>query len=115
MPKKAYLASHLNTFELKKRYQLQDRAGWHRSPKVNLPSGIQTEFLPAYSAELYAKRYPLGQPAERLWSLVDEAIAKENIESIDELEERLSNRCCVLTQMTEHIKKLTDYHWFKYS
>jgi transposase len=85
---------------------VQDRAGWHRSQKVNLPSGIKTEFLPAYSPEL--------QPAERLWSLVDEAIANENIESIDELEERLSKRCCVLSQMTEEIKNLTDYHWFKY-
>lgn len=83
-----------------------DRAGWHRSQKVNLPSGIQTEFLPAYSPEL--------QPAERLWSLVDEAIANENIESIDELEKILSKRCCVLTQMKEEIKNLTNYHWFKY-
>lgn len=86
---------------------VQDRAGWHRSQKVNLPSGIKTEFLPAYSPEL--------QPAERLWSLVDEAIANENIESIDELEERLSKRCCVLSQMTEEIKNLTNYCWFKYS
>jgi transposase len=85
---------------------VQDRAGWHRSQKVHLPSAIKTEFLPAYSPEL--------QPAERLWSLVDEAIANENIESIDELEERLSKRCCVLSQMTEEIKNLTDYHWFKY-
>jgi transposase len=45
-------------------------------------SQIKTEFLVTYSPEL--------QPAERLWSLVDEAIANENIESIDELEERLS-------------------------
>ena len=31
---------------------VQDRAGWHRSQKVNLPTGIETEFLPAYSPEL---------------------------------------------------------------
>ena len=93
---------------------VQDRAGWHRSKKVNRPSGIETEFLPPYSPELYAKRYPLGQPAERLWSLVDEAIANENIESLEELEEILSKRCRVLSQMTEEIKNLTNYHWFKY-
>ena len=86
---------------------VQDRAGWHRSEKVNLPSGIETEFLPPYSPEL--------QPAERLWSLVDEAIANENLESIEELEEILSKRCCLLSQMTEEIKNLTNYHWFKYS
>ena len=85
---------------------VQDRAGWHRSKKVNLPSGIETEFLPAYSPEL--------QPAERLWSLVDEPIANENIETIDELEEILSKRCCVLNKMAEEIKNLTNYHWFKY-
>lgn len=93
---------------------VQDRAGWrhevsplgHRSQKVNLPFGIETEFLPAYSPEL--------QPAERLWSLVDEAIANENIESIEELEKILSKRCCILTQMTEEIQNLTNYHWFKY-
>ena len=85
---------------------IQDRAGWHRSQKVNLPSGIETEFLPPYSPEL--------QPAERLWSLVDEPIANENIENLEELEEILSKRCCVLSQMTEEIKNLTNYHWFKY-
>lgn len=93
---------------------VQDRAGWrhevsplgHRSQKVNFPPGIETEFLPAYSPEL--------QPAERLCSLVDEPIANENIESIEELEEILSKRCCILTQMTEEIKNLTNYHWFKY-
>ena len=93
---------------------VQDRAGWHRSQKVNLPVGMETEFLPPYSPELYAKRYPLGQPAERLWSLVDEALANQNIESIDELEEILSQRCCILTQMREEIKNLTNYHWFNY-
>lgn len=86
---------------------VQDRAGWHRSTKVNLPLGIETEFLPAYSPEL--------QPAERLWSLVDEPIANENIETIDELEKILSKRCCVLNQMTQEIKNLTNYHWLKYS
>ena len=38
----------------------------------------------------------------------------ENIESINELEEILSKRCCVITQMKEEIKNLTNYHWFKY-
>ena len=35
---------------------VQDRAGWHRSQKVNFPLGIKTEFLPAYSPELQQKR-----------------------------------------------------------
>ncbi len=64
--------------------------------------------MPAYSPEL--------QPADRLWSLVDEAIApkavaepiaNENIESINELEEILSKRCCVLSQMTEGYRRIS--------
>ena len=45
---------------------IQDQAGWHRSSKVNLPTGVVTKFLRAYSPEL--------QPTESLWSLVDEPI-----------------------------------------
>ena len=30
---------------------IQDRAGWHRSQKVDLPEGIKTEFLPACSPQ----------------------------------------------------------------
>jgi hypothetical protein len=43
---------------------VQDNAGWHRSQNLQVLDGIVPEFLPAYSPEL--------QPAERLWSLVDE-------------------------------------------
>jgi transposase len=43
-----------------------ERAGWHRSPQVELPPAIELELLPAYSPEL--------QPAERLWRLVDEPL-----------------------------------------
>ena len=43
---------------------VMDRAGWHRSERVVLPSGIYVEYLPPYSPELH--------PAERLWSVADE-------------------------------------------
>lgn len=45
-------------------FLVEDNAGWHRSQKVKIPEGIIVEFLPPYSPEL--------QPAERLWSLIDE-------------------------------------------
>ena len=50
----------------KKVLLVEDNAGWHRSKKVEVPEGITVEFLPPYSPEL--------QPAERLWSLVDEPL-----------------------------------------
>lgn len=85
---------------------VQDRAGWHLSDKVMLPAGIIPEYLPAYSPEL--------QPAERLWSLVDQPLVNRHFETIEELEEVLAERCRVLQTMTEEIKSLTDYHWFTY-
>lgn len=86
---------------------VQDRAGWHTSLHVKLPTGIVTELLPPYSPEL--------QPAERLWSLVDEPLVNEHFESIEQLEDVLAARCCLLQEMTGEIKNLTQYHWLNYS
>jgi transposase len=67
---------------------------------------LTVKFLPPYSPEL--------QPVERLWSLVDEPVANQYFETIDELESVLIKRCNILTQMKEEIKNLTDYHWLHF-
>lgn len=72
-------AEEVGASESKKILLVQDRAGWHTSPKVELPTGIVVEFLPPYSPEL--------QPAERLWSLVDECLVNEHFESLNDLED----------------------------
>lgn len=84
---------------------MEDNAGWHRSHKVEVPESITIEFLPPYSPEL--------QPAERLWSLVDEPLVNQYFETIDEIEEILVRRCNVLNNMEKEIKDLTNYHWLK--
>lgn len=81
-----------------------DRAGWHTSEKVIIPEGIILEPLPPYSPEL--------QPAERLWCLTDEPLANKTFKTLDELEEVLSERCQILSEMTEQIKNITNYHWW---
>ncbi len=81
---------------------------WHRSEKVEVPEGITVEFLPPYSPEL--------QPAERLWTLVDEPLVNEYFETIDDIEEVLVQRCNVLSHTTEmqtRIKDLTYYSWLQ--
>lgn len=93
-------------FLKKKVLLIEDNAGWHRSQKVNLPSGIMVEYLPAYSPEL--------QPAERLWCLVDEPLVNEHFETIDEMEKTLVSRCNILSGMKEEIRNLTDYHWLEF-
>ncbi|MDJ0901789.1 MAG: IS630 family transposase [Xenococcus sp. MO_188.B8] len=104
-------AQDVGISEKKKVFLVEDNAGWHRSKNSNLPEGIKVELLPPYSPELYAKRYPLGQPAERLWTLVDEPLVNQYFETIESIEEILVTRCNILRTMNKEIKNLTHYHW----
>ena len=81
-----------------------DQAGWHTSGEVEVPKGIDLEFLPTGSPEL--------QPAERLWPLTNEAIANGLFEEISEMEEALVERCVQLLDQAETIRDLTNYHWW---
>ena len=82
-----------------------DGAGWHRSSKLVVPEGIELEFLPPYSPEL--------QPAEKLWSPLDEPIVNRCFETIEAIEEVLAQRCRVLSAtMKEQLRKLTQFHWW---
>lgn len=85
---------------------VEDQAGWHKSEKVKVPEGIEREHLPPYSPEL--------QPAERLWTLVDEPLVNEHFESLEKIEEVLVARCNTLMEMQEDIKNLTNYHWLDF-
>jgi len=89
----------------KKILLVMDRAGWHTSDKVILPSGIYVEYLPPYSPE--------QQRAERLWSVADEPLVNKSFDKIQDLEAVLEERCQILSAtMTEPIKNLTNYYWW---
>lgn len=96
----------MREFQKKKVLLVEDNAGWHRSKKVKEIEGLTIEFLPPYSPEL--------QPAERLWTLVDEPIVNQSFETINEIEDILMQRCNILDDMREEIKNLTNYHWLKH-
>ena len=81
-----------------------DKAGWHTGRQVDLPEGIDLEFLPKGSPEL--------MPAERLWPLTNEALANGLFEEIEEVEEALEQRCVELLDQPEAIRDLTHYHWW---
>jgi transposase len=81
-----------------------DQAGWHTGKEVEVPEGVELEFLPSRSPEL--------QPAERLWALANEAVANRLFEDLDELEEALVERCMALSERTELIRSCTNYHWW---
>ena len=100
-------AQDVGITEEKKILLIEDNASWHKSQTMEIPEGIEIEYLPPYSPEL--------QPAERLWILVDEPLVNEDFETIEKVEEVLAFRCNYLReQMTENIKDLTNYHWFNY-
>lgn len=82
-----------------------DQAGWHTSAKLVVPEGIVLAPLPARSPEL--------QPAERLWGLVDEAVANRLWETLDALQGAVVERCRVVREaMREYVRRLTRYHWW---
>lgn len=81
-----------------------DQAGWHTSPKLVLPEGIDLVFLPSASPEL--------QPAERLWGLVDEPVANQAFPDVAALETVLVERCRTLEADPQRLKAHTHYHWW---
>jgi hypothetical protein len=81
-----------------------DQAGWHSAKDLALPDGIDLVFLPAYSPEL--------QPAERLWSLVDEPVANRAFAELGALEEILVTRCRTLEADPQRLKAHTHFHWW---
>jgi len=81
-----------------------DRAGWHASPHLVVPAGIELVPLPAYSPEL--------QPAERLWPLTNEPLANRSFASLTDLDAVLGARCVTLAQQPDLIRSYTRYHWW---
>ena len=81
-----------------------DQAGWHTSPQVSLPEGLDLVFLPPSSPEL--------APAERLWPLVNEVVVNQTFTDLDALETVLVSRCQTLTTQRSRLKSLTRYHWW---
>lgn len=81
-----------------------DGAGWHTSPELKVPEGIELVRLPPYSPEL--------QPAERLWDLSDDPIANRVPKDLDELEMVLTERCKDLMSNKELVRGRTAFHWW---
>jgi len=81
-----------------------DNAGWHGPANLKVPDGIRLIHLPPYSPEL--------QPAETLWSVVDEPIVNKHIATIEELDAKIANQCVALVEQPEQIQSRTNFHWW---
>jgi transposase len=83
---------------------VMDQAGWHSSPQLKVPEGIEIIFQPPYSPEL--------QPAERLWQLSDEPISNKHFTNLDALQQTLSHQCVRLMAQPQLVKAHTLFHWW---
>jgi transposase len=81
-----------------------DGAGWHVASDLVIPDGIRLEFLPPYSPEL--------QPAEPLWPLINEPLAKQHFHTLADLDQVLGERCCHLADDHDRIRASTQFHWW---
>ncbi len=81
-----------------------DCAGWHTSPRVERPTGLQLLFLPPYSPEL--------QPAEHLWALSDRPLLNRCFETLDALEAVQADHCRWLEHQTAIVRSTTNFHWW---
>lgn len=103
----AHFAAAVGACESKRVILVIDNAGWHVSDDVVWPVGVHPLFLPPYSPEL--------QPAEKLWPLLREPLANRLIESIDDVESILIERCRVLDCQREHLRSCTLMPWWRES
>jgi len=81
-----------------------DNAGWHTSPRLVVPEGIHPAFLPPYTPEL--------SPAERLWPLLNEALANRDHADLPALDEAVAARCRQLATQPGTIRAHAHYHWW---
>ena len=83
---------------------VMDQAGWHTSGDLVVPEGLHLEPLPAYSPEL--------QPAERLWTLTDEAVVNRHFTTLDDLQEAQAAHCLRLSAQRDRVRAQTQFHWW---
>jgi hypothetical protein len=100
----AHFAQQIGAGATKQVLLVVDQAGWHRSPRVQLPTGVHLAWLPPYSPEL--------QPAERLWPLTNEPLANRVFADLTALDTALAAQCVQLAEQPQRVRALTLFHWW---
>jgi len=81
-----------------------DNAVRHSEPGLAVPDGLRLVFQPGYTQEV--------QPAETLWTLIDEPVVNPDIPTLEALDEMISMRCAALASQPEKIKSQAGFHWW---
>ena len=88
-----FLAGLVEEFGDKKIILVMDRASWHHSKDLKIPTNIEIVYLPAYSPEL--------NPIERLWLYIKHHTIRNRIyEDIDDLEDAICDFINNLSEVT---------------
>jgi transposase len=88
-----------------KRVVLQlDNAGWHGPQNLAIPDAVRLVFQPPHSPEL--------QPAEHLWTFIDEPLANQCFATIESLDQAVGDRCVALTKQCDTIRASTLFYWW---
>ena len=80
-------------------------SGSHTSGQVTWPTGLEPLGLPAYSPEL--------NPAERLFEALREALANHVFDSLDMLEQALTEALRPYWEHPSTLVRLTAYPWWR--
>ena len=81
-----------------------DRAGWHVSNQLILPSNIHLHPLPPYSPEL--------NPTEHIWDEIREKwFYNKAFLSLEAVEDTLEDALVTLENDPERVKQLTGFNW----
>jgi hypothetical protein len=81
-----------------------DCVGWHRSDKIKVPPHVHLALLPTYSPEL--------QPAEKLFPLINEALAIREFRDMQELEATWARRILALDKQQVLVRVSLCFHWW---
>ena len=81
-----------------------NNAGWHSEERLDMPDGIRLVHLPPYTPEL--------QPAETLWTHVDEPIANRHFEALDQLDAVVARQCTGLATDKPRIRSQAGFQWW---
>lgn len=81
-----------------------DGAPAHRAKSLQVPERLTLVSLPASTPGLH--------PAERLWPLVQEGLAKESAKDLGALERRVCRRVQKVAGNREQLSSRLNYHWW---
>lgn len=82
---------------------LWDNAGWHKAKDLVVPAGIILFPIPPYTPEL--------SPAEPVVPLLHEALANHLLTKLEQVQDRLVQRCLYLQQQWAVVKAACGFDW----